>query len=125
MAGLRFFDVHRTWEDWIGLLLGIVIAATPWITGTVGNDPVTWNAVVVGAIVIGLALLQMVNLQIWEESLELLCGLWLMASPFTFAYGGTLRTWHLVLGAVVALLALLELFQDWNRTDDELAHHGQ
>jgi hypothetical protein len=48
-----------------------------------------------------------------------------MASPFTFAYGGTLRTWHLVLGAVVALLALLELFQDWNRTDDELAHHGQ
>jgi hypothetical protein len=124
MAGLRFLDVHRTWEDWVGVILGVLIACTPWIAGHPANEPITWNAIVIGALVVGLALLALVNLQTWEESLELICGLWLMASPFTFGYGGDLRIWHLVLGAIVALLALFELFQDWNRSEDELARHG-
>ncbi len=125
MAGLRFFDVHRTWEDWVGVLLGFLIGCTPWFAGHANNDPIMWNAIMVGALVLGLALLALVNLQTWEESLELLCGLWLMASPFIFGYGGMLRTWHLVLGAIVAVLAALELFQDWSRSEEELAHHGQ
>ncbi|MGO4838094.1 SPW repeat protein [Rhizobiaceae sp. 2RAB30] len=45
----------------------------------------------------------------------LICGAWMVIQPFVLRYGGTLRTWHIVLGAVVALLALLEIWQDRNR----------
>jgi len=52
--------------------------------------------------------------------------LWLIASPFVFGYAdaGTLRYWHFVLGFAVVLLAVLELRQDWELSDDELAHHS-
>ena len=57
---------------------------------------------------------------------ELALGLWLIASPFIFGFAGTgeLRYWHFILDAVVALLALLELWQDWTLSDKELAQHG-
>jgi hypothetical protein len=53
--------------------------------------------------------------------------LWLIVSPFTLGYAeaGALRYWHFVLGAVVALLAALELWQDWKLTDEQLVQHGQ
>jgi len=115
MAGI--LNVHRTWEDWISVLLGVLIGFSPWIVGHVANDAVFWNAVIVGVLVIALALLQRIALQYWEEGLELLCGLWLIVSPFVFGYGDMLRTWHFVLGAIVALIAVLTIFQDWNRQD--------
>jgi len=54
------------------------------------------------------------------------CGLWLIASPFVFGYAdaGTLRYWHVVLGIAVVLLAVLELRQDWELSDADLAHHS-
>jgi hypothetical protein len=36
-----------------------------------------------------------------------------------------LRTGHFIFGAVVAVLAVLELWQDWKLCDRELARHGQ
>jgi hypothetical protein len=124
MAGMGFFDVHRTWEDWITVLLGVLIGFSPWFVGHVTSDAIFWNAVIVGALVVGLALLELIALQYWEEGLELLCGLWLIASPFMFGYGGMLRSWHFVLGAIVALMAAITLVQDWFRSEDELARHG-
>jgi hypothetical protein len=32
--------------------------------------------------------------------------------------------WHFVLGAIVVLLAAVELWQDWRLSDQELARHG-
>jgi len=61
-----------------------------------------------------------------EEAGELACGLWLIGSPFAFGYAdkGTLMHWHFILGAVVALLAVLTLWQDWKLSDKELDQHG-
>jgi hypothetical protein len=67
------------------------------------------------------------DLRRWEESLELLFGLWLMASPFVFGYAGgseMLMIWHLAIGGIVVLLAILELWQDWTKSDRDLAAHG-
>jgi hypothetical protein len=108
MAGIRFFNVHRTWEDWFGMALGLLIA------------------IAVGAVVLLLAESELVNLQRWEESLELLCGVWLIASPFMFDYAGSvLATWHFALGGIVAVLAVFELWQDWTLSDQDLVQHGQ
>jgi SPW repeat len=127
MAVIRLFNIHRTWEDWLGMLLGVLIGLSPWLAGQQDNQLVMWNAVIVGALVIGLAALELASLQRWEEAGAIACGLWLIASPFVFGYAeaGALRYWHFGLGTAVALLAVLELWQDWRLSEKELAHHGQ
>ena len=127
MSGIRFFNVHRAWEDWVSMLMGVLIGFAPWLADQQGGQFVMWNAVLVGALVLGLAQLEYVSLQRWEETGEIALGLWLIASPFTFGYAeaGALRYWHFALGAIVALLAVLELWQDRKLTDKELAQHGQ
>ena len=46
------------------------------------------NTFVVGMLVFGLAQLEYVALQRWEEVGEIALGLWLIASPFIFGYSG-------------------------------------
>ena len=85
------------------------------------------NTFVVGMLVFGLAQLEYVALQRWEEVGEIALGLWLIASPFIFGYSGDdmLRAWHIALGAIVVLLGALQLWQDWRLSDQELANHPQ
>jgi O-antigen/teichoic acid export membrane protein len=109
------------------MLIGVLIVISPWLAEQRGDQAVIWNAVLVGALVLGLAQLEYVSLQRWEETGEIVLGLWLIASPFTFVYAeaGALRYWHFILGAIVVLLAALKLWQDWRLSDKELAKHGQ
>jgi len=125
MAGI--FNIHRTWEDWASMVLGVLIGFSPWLAGQQGDQMVNWNAVIVGALMIALGALELTGLQRWEQNGEIACGLWLIVSPFIFGYAeaDALRYWHFVLGALVALLAVVELWQDWNLSDKELAQHGQ
>lgn len=127
MSSIRFFNVHRPWEDWVSMLIGVLIGISPWLAEQQDDQSVMWNAVLVGALVLGLAQLEYVSLRLWEEIGEIACGLWLIASPFTFSYAeaGALRYWHFTLGAIVTLLAALELWQDWTLSDEKLAQHGQ
>ncbi len=127
MSGIRFFKIHGSWEDWVSMLLGVVIGLSPWLADQQDHQAVMWNAILVGACVLVLAQLEYVSLQRWEEGCEIVLGLWLVASPFTFGYAnaGTLRYWHFVLGAAVVVLAVLELWQDWKLSDKELAEHGR
>lgn len=126
MSVTRFFKTHRSWEDWVGMLIGVLIGISPWLAEQ-QSDQAVWNAILVGALVLLLAQLEYVSLQRWEETGEILLGLWLIAAPFTFGYeeAGLLRYWHFVLGAITVLLASWELWQDWKLSDKELAQHGQ
>lgn len=131
----RFLNKHRSWEDWFGMLLGLLIILSPWLTGQANNglganvDPgmPLLNAVCVGVLIFGFAQLEYIVLRRWEEACEVALGFWLIASPHIFGYagGGTLRLWHTALGGIVILLGVLTLWQDWDLSDDELARHGQ
>ena len=127
MSGTRLFKIHRSWEDWVSMLIGVLIGFSPWLADQQGDQAVIWNAILVGALVLILAQLEYVSLQRWQEIGEIILGLWLIASPFIFGYAeaGQLRYWHFVLGAIIALLATWELWQDWRLGDKELAQHGQ
>src|SRR5262249_3838609 len=122
----RIFSVHYLWEDCVSMVLGALIALTSWMVGDTGSPTVATNAVIVGILVLALGASEFLDLRSWEEGLETACGLWLIASPFTFGYAdaGTLRYWQFVLGAVVVLLAVLELRQDWNLSRAELSRHS-
>jgi peptidoglycan/LPS O-acetylase OafA/YrhL len=134
MSDKRFFSTHRPWEDWFGMLLGVLIVVSPWFPMQAGRDVVDsersimiLNTFVIGMLVFGLAQLEYVALQRWEEVAAIVLGCWLIASPFLFGYSGDtmLQVWHGILGALVVLLGALQLWQDWGRSDQELADHPQ
>jgi hypothetical protein len=131
MSGFNFFSRHRSWEDWLGMLLGVLIVVSPWFPFSshdvmdAERSTLILNTFVVGMLVFGFAQLEYVALQRWEEVGEIAIGLWLVASQFILGYAGdeALRAWHIVLGGIVALLGALQLWQDWHLSDQELARH--
>jgi len=133
MSDNRIFGTHRTWEDWVGMLLGVLIMVSPWFplqvndTIDVERSHLILNSFVVGMLVLGLAQLEYVALHRWEEVASVLLGLWLVASPFVLGYAADqmLQLWHIVLGGLVALMGALALWQDWNLSEQELAKHSQ
>ena len=120
---MRFLKSHRTWEDWLAMALGVAVGVSPWAADETSNEAVVLNSAQMGLLILGLAVFELVDLHRWEEMAQLACGIWLLVSPFPFGYAheGSLRYWHFVLGAFVVALALLQLWQDWQLSDEELA----
>jgi hypothetical protein len=109
---------HRGWEDVVSACLGALIILSPVVADIDPGVAVFISAGLAGTLIIMLALLELMSLERWEELLELACGLWVVVSPLVFGYDGTLRLAHFVLGGAVAVLALLELWQDRNRRSE-------
>ncbi len=116
MAIKDFLKPHRSWEDGVGLLLGLTIGLTPWLYEQAPVPVVIANSALTGLAVLMLAQLQIVRLRRWEEIAQLACGVWLVASPFVldYAHQDHLRFWHWALGGIVVVLAAFELWQDWD-----------
>ncbi|WP_445215415.1 SPW repeat protein [Bradyrhizobium sp. Pa8] len=132
MSDFSFFNTHRTWEDWCGMLLGALIVASPWFpiqdhAPVVEHQVMVLNTVAIGLVVFGLSQLEYVALQRWQEVATILVGLWLIVSPYLFGYSGEgfLRIYHTSLGAVAVILGVLQLWQDWDLSDQDLLKHGQ
>ncbi len=122
----RLFTTHHSWEDWLVMALGVVIALSPWLAEESASRVVVWNSVLVGVLVFFVAQLEYVMLQRWEETCELVLGLWLVVSPYVLGYSGagTLRFWHAAIGGLIVLIAVLELWQDWDRSDQDMSRRG-
>ena len=133
MSDFRFFKTHRSWEDWLGMLLGVLIVLSPWFptqaSPEIAGDRnyVILNTFTVGVIILSLGQLEYLALQRWEEVAEIVLGLWLIASPYMFGYSGDglLVFWHSSLGGLVVLLAALQLWQDRDLSDQEMLKLGQ
>ena len=114
----NWFTEHRSWEDMVSVLLGILVIAAPTVFAEQSANCVYINAGVVGLFIVTLGFMLLMWLQRWEEHLELLCGLWVIGSPYLYGYGGNLAVAHYILGFLVVALATLELWQDRNRRFD-------
>jgi len=100
MSDNRFFGTHRPWEDWFGMLLGVLIMVSPWFPLQVSDiidverSHLVLNAFVVGMLVLGLAQLEYVALHRWEEVASILLGLWLIG----LCRQGVLEIGHFIIG---------------------------
>ena len=117
MAVKDILKIHRTWEDGVSLVLGLMIGLSPWFYDEPAVPAVLLNSGLTGLAVLALAQLELVRLRRWEEIAQLACGLWISGSPFMFDYlhQNHLRFWHWALGAIVSVLAVFELWQDWKK----------
>ena len=114
-----WFTEHRSWEDYLSAAIGVLIVLSPVMAAADVGTTVTISIGFVGVMITMLALLEVMAIQRWEEVLELICGAWVIVSPIVLNYGGTLRVLHFVLGGIVVVLALLEIWQDRNRSVEE------
>ncbi len=134
MAENKRIETHPAWEDGLGFALGIAIVLTPVLTA----DPVDYALQIattfIGLIILVAALEERLQVLVkeeepsreWEEGLQALAGAMLIALPFVFGYAasGTLRFWHFALGAIVIVLAIHELWNDWGAHEQEMARRG-
>ena len=111
---VNVLKVHRSWEDWFSAGLGVLLLLTLAALQGQVPLPVMYGVAAVGVAVLALSLSEIMMAGRWEEVIQFGLGLWLVVSVFVLDYGaaGKLRIGHFVIGALVALMAAIELWQD-------------
>jgi SPW repeat len=102
--------------DLYTLVLALVLLASPWLftlTNPAGKADLLASGVAIAVIALG----AIVAYASWEEWMNLVLGLWLVASPWLLGFTHT-RAMHfsIGLGALVAFLAVLELWLNYEAT---------
>jgi hypothetical protein len=100
--------------DVLNLLLGALLFVSPWIFGFAAGAE-TQNAIISGIIIAVLSIAALAAFAEWEEWLNLIVGLWVLVSPWILGMAGTAMTVHVIIGAIVAIIAAVELW---------MTHHG-
>jgi len=102
--------VRRSFQHWSILVIALAITAV-----TLNHNPsrfdVQMNAALVSLTLLLSTAFELVGLHIWQDASELLCGLWIAASPYAYAEVGELRYWHISLGAALAALATINIWK--------------
>lgn len=74
------------WEDWVGIGLGIWLLVSPWALGYSGQAAATMNALILGSILVLEEMLEVGVHEMVEEWIDVVAGLWLIASPFILGF---------------------------------------
>jgi hypothetical protein len=111
---LDVLKVHRAWEDWLLIGLGGLLLLTPALVPGEMPSTVLYSALSVGVVIMVMALFEIALKGRWEEIIQLVLGVWMAASIFVLDYGiaSELRVLHFAIGALVALMAAFEFWQD-------------
>ena len=97
--------------DVANLILGAFLLFSPWIFGFDGGK-ITQNAVISGIVIAVLAIAALAAFAVWEEWLNLIVGLWTLASPWILGFQDATKatTVCVVVGILVAILAAVEIW---------------
>ncbi len=117
---------RQRWQDWATLVLGLWIIASPLLffvpAATSAATPATsgwahwslyfssieqWNFYIVGLALVIVGVAALYSGRLWEEWIDVVLGLWLLASPWVLRYADqSMLKWDAVIvGLVVAALA--------------------
>ena len=106
--------MQQRWQDWVGLVLGVLLFLSPWIVGFSGMAAAASSAWVIGAITFILFAVALFNPKYaWEEWINLVLAVLLFIAPyamgFVYVVGAAYTHWLLaVLIGADALWALVD-----------------
>ncbi|MGY4404439.1 ABC-type branched-subunit amino acid transport system permease subunit [Bradyrhizobium sp. USDA 3315] len=102
--------------DLYNLVAAIFLLAAPWLF-VQANPTAAIDLRISGAAIAIMSLAAIVAFSIWEEWINLAVGCWLIVSPWLLGFTHT-RAMHFAIaaGAVVAFMALLELWLEYEKT---------
>jgi len=107
------------WLDSGNLLLGAWLFVSPWTLGFTAEPAAAWNAYVTGGVIAVLAIAALYAFQDWEEWLNVLVALWLVASPWVLGFS----TLTLAMSNAVAVGLLVLVFALWASTIEHDTGH--
>jgi hypothetical protein len=98
--------------DVINLILAVFLFLTPWIFGFVPGTAAAPNAWISGIIIGAMAVAALTSFAEWEEWVNLVLGLWVIASPWAlgFATQSATKSAHVIVGLIVVVLAAIKLW---------------
>jgi hypothetical protein len=104
-------DRENNWQDWVNLILAAWLFISPWVLGFAHQQRPSWNAWIVGIVVVVLSIAALTQLQLWEEWVNLLLGAWLFISPWALGFSGSATvSWNAwIIGGLIFLIAACEL----------------
>ncbi|WFU79678.1 SPW repeat protein [Bradyrhizobium sp. CIAT3101] len=110
---------RETAPDVYNLFLAAVLFISPWLF-KLTNSQGKIDLWVTSAIIVVLSLAAIIAYRDWEEWINVLMGVWLIASPWLLGFPHT-RAMHLSIGFGIAivLLALLDLFLHYEKRHPE------
>lgn len=101
---------NAKWCDVANLILGAILFISPWVFAFPGGVA-SQNALVTGIVIAVLSIAALAAFAVWEEWLNLVVGLWAVASPWVLGFQGTTASMvHIIIGIAVAALAAIELW---------------
>ncbi|MBI3514903.1 MAG: SPW repeat protein [Proteobacteria bacterium] len=108
---MKAFSAPKHWEDWVGVVVGIWLWASPWVLQYSGDMLAIQNAFITGFLLIAAELVILSAFRAWEEWANVGIGVWLVISPWVLGVTATLAMANFIVAGVVVLgLALYELW---------------
>jgi len=117
----------KRWQDWTNLIAGAWLFIAPWALSTAGDPNSSWNAWIIGALIVctGLWALAAPESQAAEWS-TLLLGGWTFLAPWVLGFAAvTAAAWNAwIVGAVIFILAAWVLATMPRTSQDRQRGHG-
>ncbi|HZD88639.1 MAG TPA: SPW repeat protein, partial [Pseudolabrys sp.] len=106
------FTPPRQWEDWLSWALGLWMLIAPWALRFEFQAAATKACVITGVLLILVEAVTLSAFRAWEEWLNVLLGVWLIAAPWLLGVVSTAAMANFVIvGVIVVFLAGYELWQ--------------
>ena len=116
----------KQWTDWATWILGIWLCLSPWTLLFEYDAPAMRNAVLLGALIIFVEVIELSIFRGWEEWINVGLGAWLIASTWVLGIEAPAAKINFVLvGVLVVALAVFEIWQiRQNPEEAEMAADG-
>ena len=96
--------------DIVNFCLGTILFFSPWLSSLSAGAP-RQTASIIGLLIAVLSIAALAAFAVWEEWLNLVAGLWLIATPWLFSFEDSKAiTVEVLIGTAVAALAAFEVW---------------
>ncbi len=106
--------VQKRWQDWINLIVGLGTFVSPWVFGFAASTNAARALWILGAAIVAFAAFAVYMHKAWEEAINILLGIGLIASPWVvrFTEQSTPTTIAVVGGVLVTTFAVWAMLEE-------------
>lgn len=74
------------WQDWVNLILGLWLIASPWIMDYTSAGFAAGDAWILGVALVTISIVGLISPDVWEEWMNLLLAALILVSPITVGF---------------------------------------
>lgn len=104
----------QRWQDWVNVILGAWLVISPWVLNFADNEVAARTAWALGAAIAVFAGIAVYMPKAWEEAVNILLGLGVLASPWALAFADhpIATTNAAIVGVLVVAFGIWAMLRD-------------